>query len=133
MIMECHAYYLEKMKVKIVMNGKDFIIDAERIEGNAPMDTIISALAACTTISIITILKRMHEDFKDFSSHVSWEQEPDPPRVFKKIELFYSVSGKVSEESMEKAINLTFQKYSPSAVMLQRAGVELKHSFKIEQ
>ncbi|MGC8673255.1 MAG: OsmC family protein [Thermoplasmata archaeon] len=131
--MESYGLYLEKMKVKILMNGREFIIDANRTDGNAPMDTIISALLACTTISITTILKRMHENFENFEVHANWEQEPEPPRIFKKIELNYSVSGKVSEGSMEKAINLTFQKYSPSAVMLQRVGIELKHSFKIEQ
>ncbi len=131
--MESYGLYLEKMKVKIIMNGREFIIDANRTDGNAPMDTIISALLACTTISITTILKRMHENFKNFEVHVIWEQEPEPPRIFKKIELKYFVNGNVSTENMKKAVDLTFEKYSPSAVMLKKAGIELKYSFKIEQ
>ncbi|MGC8681612.1 MAG: OsmC family protein [Thermoplasmata archaeon] len=121
------------MKVKVEMNNRETIIDAERIDGNAPMDTIISALTACTTISIVTILKRMHENFIGISTKVKWDQEQEPPRIFKKIDLEYIVKGEVSESGMKKALELTFKKYSPSAVILQRAGLEINASFKIEQ
>ncbi len=131
--MECKANYLGNMKVKVEMNNRETIIDAERIDGNAPMDTIISALTACTTISIVTILKRMHENFIGISTKVKWDQEHEPPRIFKKIDLEYIVKGEVSESGMKKALELTFKKYSPSAVILQRAGLEINASFKIEQ
>ncbi|MGC8663520.1 MAG: OsmC family protein [Thermoplasmata archaeon] len=121
------------MKVKVEMNNRETVIDAERIDGNAPMNTIISAVTACTTISIVTILKKMHENFRDINVNVKWDQEPNPPRIFKKIELEYIIKGEVSESEMKKAIDLTFKKYSPSAVILQKAGIEIKVSFKIEQ
>ncbi|MGC8563020.1 MAG: OsmC family protein [Thermoplasmata archaeon] len=121
------------MEVKVEMNNRETIIDAERIDGNAPMDTIISAFVACTTTSIVTILKRMRENFKNIEAKVKWEQEPDPPRIFKVIEIEYTIKGQVSESRVEEAVDLTFKKYSPSAVILQRANIEVKRTFKIEQ
>ncbi|MCI4433921.1 MAG: OsmC family protein [Thermoplasmata archaeon] len=131
--MECDAIYIDKMKVKIEINNRTFVIDAERIDGIAPMDTLISALSACTIISISTILKRMQVNFEKLEVHVKGEQYPDPPRTFKTIELIYKVKGNVNQDNLKRAIELTFEKYSPSAVMLKKAGVDLRYSFKIEQ
>ena len=131
--MEFKALYLDGMNVEVEINKNKFIIDASREKGNAPMDHIISALAACTLISISSILKRMHEDFEHLEVQVNGEQFPDPPKIFKKIELNYYIKGKLKRENFEKAIELTFEKYSPSAVILKRAGVELKYSFIINQ
>jgi putative redox protein len=131
--MECDAIYIDKMKVKIEINNRTFVIDAERIDGIAPMDTLISALSACTIISISTILKRMQVNLEKLEVHVKGEQYPDPPRTFKTIELIYKVKGNVNQDNLKRAIELTFEKYSPSAVMLKKAGVDLRYSFKIEQ
>ncbi|MFP3317745.1 MAG: OsmC family protein [Thermoplasmata archaeon] len=131
--MECDAIYIDKMKVKIEINNRTFVIDAERIDGIAPMDTLISALSACTIISISTILKRMQVNFEKLEVNVKGEQYPDPPRTFKTIELIYKVKGNVNQDNLKRAIELTFEKYSPSAVMLKKAGVDLRYSFKIEQ
>lgn len=126
--MECKAKFIDDLKVSVEINNTNFKIDADRIEGNAPMDYILSALAACTTISITSILKRQHENFNDFYVIAKGEQNKDPPKTFKKVELHYFVNN-VKEDKLKKAIELTIEKYSPTAVMLKRAGVEIVYDY----
>jgi len=100
-----------------------------RLDGNAPIDTIISALIVCITISIATILKRMYEIFLDINVRAKWVEKQDPPEIFENIDLEYIVRGVVSKSGIEKAIDFTFKKYSPSVIILQRSGIKLNVSF----
>ena len=50
------------------------------------------------------------------------EQAPDPPRVFTHIKLTYEVSGRVSRDAAERAVELSKGKYCSVSKMLEKAA-----------
>lgn len=125
---------LENLKFEASINERhNIIVDGERIAGPSSLDYVLLGLGSCTAISIVTILRRMHENVTAFRVEIEGEQAREPPRVFTKIRLNYIVSGVMDHGNVEKAIKLTFEKYSPSSVMFQKAGVELEHTYTIIQ
>ncbi len=130
--MKLEVGLVEKLKFKVKVNEKhEVIVDADRIAAPSSMDYVLVGLAACTSISIVSILRRMHEDPKDFKVEIESEQADEPPRVFTRIRMKYIIYGVVNEDHIKKAIDLTFEKYSPSAVMLQRAGVLIEKNYEL--
>jgi len=130
--MKLEVGLVENLKFKVKVNEKhEIIVDADRIVAPSSMDYVLVGLAACTSISIVSILRRMHENLKDFKVEVESEQADEPPRVFTRIRMKYIIYGVINEDHIKKAIDLTFEKYSPSAVMLQKAGVLIEKNYEL--
>ncbi|MEM0160775.1 MAG: OsmC family protein [Thermoplasmata archaeon] len=130
--MKLEVRLVENLKFDVNVNEKfDVVVDGDRIVAPSSMDYVLVGLGSCTSISIVSILKRMHEIITDFRVEIQSEQANEPPRVFTKIKLKYIAYGMADENNLKKAIDLTFEKYSPSAVMLQRAGVLLEKTYEL--
>jgi putative redox protein len=130
--MKAEVSLVESLKFNVYVNEKHNVtVDADRNAAPSSMDYILVGLGSCTAISIVSILRRMHEIVTGFMVEIESEQANDPPRVFTKIKLKYVASGVVDENNLKKAIDLTFEKYSPSAVMLHRAGVLLEKTYAL--
>ena len=64
---------------------------------------------------------------------LSGERVDTVPRVFKKIHLHFEVTGfNVSEKHVERAVNLSAEKYCSVSIMLSQS-VKVTHSFSIKQ
>ncbi len=130
--MKLEVRLVEKLKFDVNVNEThEVIVDGDRMVAPSSMDYVLVGLGSCTSISIVSILRRMHEIVTDFRVEIESEQANEPPRVFTKIKLKYIASGMSDENNLKKAIDLTFEKYSPSAVMLQRAGVLLEKTYEL--
>ncbi len=130
--MKLEVGLVEKLKFKVKVNEKhEVIVDADRIVAPSSMDYVLIGLAACTSISIVSILRRMHENLTDFKVEIESEQADEPPRVFTVIRMKYIIYGVINEDHIKNAIDLTFEKYSPSAVMLQKAGVLIEKNYEL--
>lgn len=82
-------------------------------EGPAPKPLILAALAGCTGMDIIAILKKMKITLSYFNIKVNAELSEEYPRYYKKIEVIYQL-GKEDErfkDKIEKAIKLSDEKY----------------------
>jgi len=52
--------------------------------------------------------------------------------VFESIHLHFKVAGKdLSEKQVERAIELSADKYCSASIMLKNAGVKITHDFEI--
>ncbi|MGC8497738.1 MAG: OsmC family protein [Thermoplasmata archaeon] len=130
--MKVEVRLVENLKFNVNVNeAHNVVVDADRIAAPSSMDYVLAGLGSCTSISIVSILKRMHEIITDFRVEIESEQASEPPRVFTKIKLKYIAYGIVDDNNLKKAIDLTFEKYSPTAVMLQRAGVLLEKTYEL--
>ncbi|MGC9294119.1 MAG: OsmC family protein [Thermoplasmata archaeon] len=107
------------------------------IDGNGetaprPLEYLLTTLAACTSMSIVSILDRMHLEIKEMNTEVEGIQNDEPPKIFKSISIVYSIHGKVNQKQLEDAISLTMSKYSPTAVMLIKSGIDIRYSYEIK-
>lgn len=106
-----------------------FDASAEHASGPSPMETVLAALCACTSVDVVSILEKKREPVTGLTVSASAEQAADPPRVFTRIHLTYRVSGKVAPASAERAVSLSKNKYCSVSQMLEKA-VEISYSIE---
>jgi putative redox protein len=102
-------------------SGKSIIMDGNS-EGSAltPMESVLLAVGACSSIDVVDILKKSRQDISDCTCELSAERAEDAPRVFTAIHAHYKVKGaKVSEKHLVRAVQLSAEKYCSVMLMLQ--------------
>jgi len=112
------------------MDSKGNII---RLAGNnpSPMELVLIALAGCTAIDIVEILKKMRKNIESLKVEVNGERNEDFPRYWKKAKIFYEIKGSdITEEDAEKAIRLSMTTYCSVAATIS-GKTEISYSFRI--
>ena len=98
-----------------------------------PKELILIGLAGCSGSDISSILSKMKENVKRFEIDVDAETADEHPKVYTKIHLKYRFWGEdLNEDKIEKAINLSQDKYCSVSAMLKPA-VEITHSVEINK
>lgn len=91
--------------------------------GPAPMETLLLALAGCTGMDVISILRKMRAPLDRFKIEVSGERAQEHPRVLTAIHLCYVAAGSgLQAEQVEKAVALSQEKYCSVSAMLRKAA-----------
>jgi putative redox protein len=101
----------------LVMDGGD-----AHAGGPSPMEAVLMALCTCTSIDVVSILKKKREPLTSLTVSASAERAPEAPRVFTHIQLLYRVSGAVSEKAMSDAVALSQNKYCSVSRMLEKTA-----------
>jgi len=113
----------------MVMDGEE---QFGGLEGaSRPMELFLMALGGCTGMDVASILQKMRVKLDDFEITIDADQAEDHPKVFTKIHLEYRFFGKkIDSEKVEKAIELSQERYCPVTAMLRQA-TKIHHSYKI--
>lgn len=91
--------------------------------GPTPMENLLLALAGCTGMDVVSILRKKRIGLEDLRIEVTGERAADHPRVFTSIHLHYALRGAgLSTESAQKAVSLSLDKYCSVAAMLKRTA-----------
>jgi putative redox protein len=108
----------------IAENGNKILFDADsaHTHGPSPMEAVLMALCSCTSVDVVSILKKKRQALTGLKVSALAEQAPSPPRVFTKIKLTYAVSGKLSRKAVEDAVALSKEKYCSVSLMLEKAA-----------
>jgi putative redox protein len=95
---------------------------AEHASGPSPMEAVLTALCACTSVDVVSILQKKREPITGLTVSATAEQASAPPRTFTRIHLTYRIRGKVSHKSAEDAVALSKNKYCSVSKMLEKAA-----------
>jgi putative redox protein len=108
----------------VAENGNTILFDADsaHTHGPSPMEAVLMALCGCTSVDVVSILKKKRQPLTGLRVSATAEQVPTPPRVFTKIKLTYAVSGKLSRKAVEDAVTLSKEKYCSVSLMLEKAA-----------
>ena len=98
--------------------------------GARPMELILMGLGSCSAIDIVQILKKQKQSLHDFKIRIDAERENRIPAVFKSIDVHYSFTGELDKKKVEKAIELSFNKYCSVTAMLNKTA-KINYSFSI--
>lgn len=79
--------------------------------GPRPTELVLNAVAGCTGIDIISILKKMRLDPTSFSMEVEGNRADEHPKRFTEIHIHYSLEGELPEDKVIRAIQLSKDKY----------------------
>ncbi|HRG89028.1 MAG TPA: OsmC family protein [Chitinophagales bacterium] len=122
--------HLAEDKFDVLQYGKTIRIDAAPEEvstGVRPKALILSALAGCTAIDVVELLRKMRVDFTEFKIDVEGELTEEHPKTYKTVDLVYYVklTNPADKDKMEKAVNLSQEKYCGVTAMV-KAFADLK-------
>ncbi|MDA8273111.1 MAG: OsmC family protein [Deltaproteobacteria bacterium] len=132
--------YLQDLQFKAYSdngNGYSVLLDTSKEaggndEGIKPTDLILAGLAGCSSMDIVSILKKKRQNITDYRVNVTGERAETHPRVFTKISIIYEIKGKnIDEQAVKRAIELSKDKYCSVWAMLKNAAL-IEWSYKIE-
>ncbi len=102
--------------------------------GVRPMQLLLMALAGCSGMDVISILKKQRQTITDYKTIVYGEREAGvEPSLWKHIELEFIINGDVDESKAQRAVELSINKYCSVAETLRKAGATIKWSVKINE
>jgi putative redox protein len=86
-------------------------LDSASVEGPSPMQALAFGLAGCMAMDVLHILKKGRHDMRGLKADLKGTRAPEEPRRFTSIELKYTITGTVPNEAVERAIQLSRDKY----------------------
>jgi putative redox protein len=106
-------------------NGNTIVFDADaaHTHGPSPMEAVLMALCSCTSVDVLSILKKKRQPITGLRVTAHATQAESPPRVFKHISITFSVGGKLSRKAVEDAVSLSKRKYCSVSLMLEKAAI----------
>lgn len=103
-------------------------------QGMRPMELMLMSVGACSTVDVISILKKARQEVTDCSVEADGQRADAVPAVFESIHLNFKVSGNnLDENKVKRAVELSAEKYCSASIMLMNAGVEMSHSYEIKE
>lgn len=103
-------------------NGNTILLDCDSAHkhGPSPMEAVLMALCSCTSVDVVSILKKKRQEITGLRVSADATQAPAPPRIFTHIKLTYAVHGKLSRKAVEDAVSLSKHKYCSVSLMLEK-------------
>jgi len=105
-------------------------LDSAAGSGPSPMQALGFALAGCMAMDLVHILKKGRHDLRGLRVDLKGERTQTEPRRFTRIELRYTITGSVPTEPIERAIQLSREKYC-SVWHSMRQDIALDVSFSV--
>ncbi len=98
-------------------SGNTFLIDdkvegVEKRIGLAPKSLMLSALAGCTGLDVISVLEKMKVKNYEFKMEIEAELTDEHPKYYHKVKVNYHFYGKdLNEKKIKKSVDLSVDKY----------------------
>ena len=99
-----------------------FDSDRESNKAPGPMEMVLMALGACTATDVVIILEKKRQKLESLEIICSGERAAEPPTVWVKLDVLFRIRGSVDEGAVQRAIELTKEKYCSVAAMLKKTA-----------
>ena len=125
--MKSRVTLVEKMYFNGELDNHIIPLDADQSvggenKGPRPKGLLLTSLAGCTAMDVISILRKMRAEPEEFYVETEAEVTEEHPKVFKSIMItYYLRGGKVTKEKAERAVQLSLENYCGVTAMLQKA------------
>ena len=137
MAAESTGTWKQKMAFDLVIEGYTVKADADEAFGGEgygpkPKGLLLTALAGCTGMDVVSILGKMKVVFEEFEVRIKGENAEKHPKVFTKVHIDYLFKGEnLPIDKIERAIDLSLNDYCAVAATL-KSTAEISHSVIIE-
>ena len=98
-----------------------------------PMEALLAGTGGCTAYDVVLILRRGRHDVRGCSVKLSAERADKEPKVFTKMHLHFTVTGKgLPAAAVERAIAMSHEKYCSASIMLGKTA-HITTSFELHE
>ena len=96
--------------------------------GFAPKALMLSSLAGCSGLDVVSLLTKMRAEVADFKIEVTAELTDEHPKFYNKVKVDYHFTDSdLKPEKIQKAVNLSVTKYCGVMEMFRQfADVEIE-------
>ena len=102
-------------------------------QGMRPMQMLLAVLGGCSSIDVISILKKQKQDVKDIRITVTGNREQEAiPSLYKDVHLLFKLYGNLDSDKVQKAVSLSVEKYCSVARILEKTA-SITYSFEIHK
>ncbi len=92
----------------------------------SPMETVLEAVAACTAMDVVPILRKQRRTVTEFSVELDADRAATEPKVFTRIDMQIRLSSPdATSRELCRAVELSQTKYCSVSTMLLRSGCAL--------
>lgn len=103
-------------------------------KGVRPMELMLSGVGGCTSFDVVNILRKSRQKVTNCVTQITARRADEVPEVFEHIKIHFVITGEgLDSTKVERAIHLTAEKYCSASIMLQRAGVDIEHTFELKE
>ncbi|MEO6212547.1 MAG: OsmC family protein [Vicinamibacterales bacterium] len=86
-------------------------LDSDGVAGPSPMQALAFGLAGCMAMDVVHILKKGRHDVRGLRADLRGSRAEEQPRRFTAFDLNYTVTGSMAADVVERAIELSREKY----------------------
>ncbi len=130
--MSVHATLDTEMRFDVTLGSGDKVrFDGKHVDGHSPVEMLLASLAACSGISVISILQKKQEMVTNYEVFAHGVRAETYQLVFLEIDVEHVITGRrVRKVSVERAIELAETRYCIVSIMLGKA-TKLTHTYRI--
>jgi putative redox protein len=100
-----------ELRFRAVAGANRLTIDSDGAAGPSPMQALALALAGCMGVDLIHILTRGRHDLRAVHARLAGHRADTEPQRFVSIALHFTVTGDVAASHVQRAIDLSRDKY----------------------
>ena len=106
--------------------------DRQSNTGASPVETVLSALGACSAMDVVSIMAKKRQDVTAYRIRVTGLQRDEYPQVYTEVTVTHEVDGNgLSEAAIRRAIELSALKYCPVNAMISGGATTVHHRYRI--
>ena len=118
------------------INGHKLIMDAPEAGGGndlgpSPKRLLLAAIAGCSGMDVVSILKKMRVEIENVEIEVSGDVADENPKYYERMHVIYTVTGKdIPLDKVEKAVKMSEETYCGVGALYRKA-IEITSEIKI--
>lgn len=135
-LQEIHVDWMGDMAFSAAIDGHSILLDASEAGGGKnlgprPKNLMLVALAGCTGMDVVSILKKMRINAGGVSVRVAGSLTEEHPKHFTSMHIIYEIKGKDLElDKLQKAVDLSLERYCGVSAAYRKA-MEITHEIRI--
>lgn len=113
-------------------SGSGHVVTADSAEGDAgarPAELLLMALASCSAMDVIAILRKKRQPVERYEVTVTDVQRPGHSAVFERVEVVHILQGIVEPEAVRRAIELSATLYCAVGTTLSSGVTQIRHAY----
>ncbi len=114
---QMNASWNGRMGFETELNGHKLMMDAPKEVGGddlgpRPKVLMLAALAGCTGMDVVSILRKMRVNVEDCNVGIEADMSEEHPKSYTKMHVTYTFKGKdLPMDKLQKAVNLSEERY----------------------